>query len=73
MTNMVTYVLLLIYTQFVKEIQDCLFLPDRRSLQGLWEYLKIAIPLALMQCTDWWVFELMVFTAGFYGVIDQAA
>jgi len=69
MTNGVTYLSLIVYGFYVKEIRDCLFWPDRRSLYGLWDFLKIAIPLTLMQCTDWWVFELMIFTAGLFGVI----
>ena len=36
-------------------------------------YLKIAIPAAMMTCTDWWVFELMIFTSGLFGIYIQAA
>ena len=37
-------------------------MPDSRSFYGLGIYIKIAIPATLMTCTDWWVFELMIFT-----------
>ena len=70
MTNGITFIALVTYSYFVKEIRDCLFMPDKRALIGLWDYLKIGIPLTLMNCTDWWVFELMVFTAGLFGVIS---
>lgn len=73
LTNGVTYFSLLIYSNYVQELQDCLFCPDRRSFFGLWEYIKIAIPMTLMTCTDWWVFEIMIFTAGLFGVVNQAA
>ena len=48
-------------------------MPDERSFYGLWIYIKIAIPATLMTCTDWWVFELMIFTSGLFGVYNQAA
>ena len=48
-------------------------MPDSRSFYGLWPYIRIAIPSALMTCTDWWVFELMIFTSGLFGVYTQAA
>jgi MATE family multidrug resistance protein len=69
LTNGVTYLSLIVYGFYVKEIRDCFFWPDGRALLGLWDFLKIAIPMTLMQCTDWWVFELMIFTAGLFGVI----
>jgi len=48
MTNGVTYLSLIIYGYYVKEIRECLFWPDRRALIGLWDFLKIAIPLTVM-------------------------
>lgn len=43
-------------------------MPDGRTFYGLMVYIKVAIPNALMTCTDWWVFELMIFTSGLFGV-----
>jgi hypothetical protein len=69
MTNGVTCLSLVIYANFVPEIRDCLFWPDRRSFYGIYDFMKICIPLTIQQCSDWWVFELMVFTAGIFGVV----
>ena len=56
LSNSLTLVALLVYSSFIKEIRDCVFMPDKRSFYGLWEYVKIAIPAILMACADWWVF-----------------
>jgi MATE family multidrug resistance protein len=72
-TNGVSFISLFVYSCYIPELQDCMIWPDKRSLYGLWDYIKIAIPMTIMMCTDWYVFELMVFTAGLFGVINQAA
>ncbi|KAI5401312.1 protein DETOXIFICATION 12 isoform X2 [Lathyrus oleraceus] len=32
--------------------------------QGIWEFLRFAIPSAVMLCLEWWSFELMVLLSG---------
>ena len=73
LTNTTSCGLMVAYSSCIEEIKECIFWPDGRSFYGLWMYLKIAIPAALMTCTDWWVFELMIFTSGLFGVYYQAA
>ena len=64
---------MIIYSYYIPEIEEAIFLPDSTSLFGYGEYIGIAIPAAFMTCTDWWVFELMIFTSGMFGVFNQAA
>ena len=73
LTNSISTLLMVLYSWKIDEIKECIFMPDGRSFYGLWMYVKIAIPAALMTCTDWWVFELMIFTSGLFGVYTQAA
>jgi multidrug resistance protein, MATE family len=70
LTNFIAWLLMVIYTQFITEIQESVFLPDSTSLYGYSDYIRIAIPAAFMTCTDWWVFEIMIFTAGLFGVYN---
>ena len=70
MSNTITCVLMILYSNYIPEIREAIFMPDSRSFYGIWMYIKIAIPATLMTCTDWWVFELMIFTSGLYGVYD---
>ena len=34
------------------------------EFRGLWEYLKLGIPSALMVCSEWWIFEFAAILAG---------
>lgn len=47
------------------------FTKDTRS--GWCEYLKLAVPSTLMQCFEWWAFELIAIFAGILSVNDLAA
>lgn len=48
-------------------------LPDRRSLQNIGFYLKIAVPGACMLCFEWWCFELLAIFSGLMSVQALAA
>ena len=73
MSNAITCVLMLILTNYEKTIEEAIFLPGEESFYGLGEYIKIAIPSTIMTCMDWWSFEIMIFTSGYFGRTAQAA
>ena len=58
---------------YEQEIQKAIFFPGPESFYGIGEYVKIAVPSTIMTCMDWWSFEIMIFTSGFFGVTAQAA
>jgi len=72
-TNSIVLILLLILSNNDPEVSKACILPDSRSLYGLWELICISIPLIFSGMIDWGTFEIMIFTSGFFGVIDQAA
>ena len=43
------------------------------TMQGWGTYLKLGVPSTLMQCFEWWAFELIAIFAGIVGVKDLAA
>jgi multidrug resistance protein, MATE family len=70
LTNFIAWLLMVVYSCFIPEIKESIFLPDSTSLYGYGDYIRIAIPAAFMTCTDWWVFEIMIFTSGLFGVYN---
>ncbi len=73
LTNSIVLILLIILSNNDSEVSKACIWPDSRSLYGLWELVCISIPLIFSGMIDWGTFEIMIFTSGFFGVIDQAA
>ena len=70
MSNFIVLLLMLIITLRDLEIRDAIFLPDKRTFQGLWTQIGVGFPMLLMICMDQWIFEIMIFNAGMFGVVD---
>jgi len=66
-SNATTCILMLILTLREKKIEEAIFFPNSESFFGIYEYLRIAIPSTMMTCMDWWSFEIMIFTSGYFG------
>jgi len=45
----------------------------KETTKGWCEYLKLGVPSTLMQCFEWWAFELIAIFAGLIGVKELAA
>ncbi len=73
LTNLIVFTINIIYTSYLSDIRDSLIWPDRRCFVGLYEYLKIGIPSIVMQVLDGCAWHLMTFTAGYFGVTNQAS
>ena len=67
-SNLTVYVSVVIYTSFVPEIQDAVFMPDKRTFRGIDQYLSLGVPSALMIMLEWWAYEVMTLMAGYLGV-----
>jgi MATE family multidrug resistance protein len=72
-TNFSILFLIHLYAYQVEDIKEAWFLPDRKTYEGLKEFLKIAIPGTLMLCSEWWLFELLTLLSGYLEVEYTAA
>ena len=72
-SNLTVYLSLLIYSAFIPEISEAVFLPDKKAFYGLSQYMSLGIPSAMMLCLEWWAYEMMTLMAGYLGVNEQAA
>lgn len=64
----VLLLIVMVYGNCSREVQPALSLPDRESLRGWCEYLKISLPSTIMICAEWWAFEILIIMAGILGV-----
>jgi len=71
-SNLSVYMSLIMYTHTTPSIQEAVQMPNARTFQGLYEYLTLGVPLAMMLCLEWWAFEAMVLMSGYIGVDEQA-
>lgn len=71
-SNLSVYMSLIMYTHSTPSIQEAVQMPNARTFQGLYEYLTLGVPLAMMLCLEWWAFEAMVLMSGYIGVDEQA-
>ncbi len=72
LTNGLSFIFILILSYLDTKVRPALFWPDKRSFYGLWEQLKLGLPIILNAFLDWVVFELSAFTAGYIGIFEQA-
>jgi Na+-driven multidrug efflux pump len=72
-TNALVLTLFLLILAKDSSMRDAIFWPDKRTFKGLCTQLSVGFPMMLMICMDQWIFEIMIFNAGFFGVTEQAA
>lgn len=58
---------------FFKEYMQPLFRRSNLSWKGSKEFLKLGVPGTMMQCAEWWAFELLAIFAGMLGKHQLAA
>ena len=73
LSTTIIFILLMTFTYRQPELRDAWILPDRRIFNGLGDYIGLAIPMTIMICLDWWVWEFMILMSGYLGVVDQAS
>ena len=61
-----------INTSLISSIKECVFFPTLESFKEWGQYFRLAIPLVLLLCAEWWLFELMIILAGILGITEQA-
>lgn len=52
---------------FFKDFMQPLFTWDSFSWKGAKEFLRLGVPGTMMQCAEWWAFELLAIFAGILG------
>ena len=67
-TQFINLVFTVCYSNCLPSIKEAIHLPNASSLQGWGEYLRLGIPTMLIECSDWWAFEILLVLAGFIGV-----
>lgn len=67
-TNMTMLISMLIMTSLESSISEANFLPNKQTFKGIGVQMEIALPIMMMNMFDWWVYDLMIFMAGMYGV-----
>ena len=67
-TNLTNYVCLIIISLCNEEVRKTMVWPDRRSLDGIYGYLKMGAPVVFMTAIDFWVYDIMFLMASFIGV-----
>ena len=58
---------------FFKDFMQPLFVRESFNWVGSKEFLKLGVPGTLMQCAEWWAFELLAIFAGMLGTHQLAA
>ena len=72
-TQVVTFILLVVFSYYDEVVRKTFVYPDKRTYQNMSEYLGLAIPSLFMCITEWWCWELLVLISGFIGVQEQAS
>jgi MATE family multidrug resistance protein len=61
----------IVYSKCSPQISCALQFPDRDSLRGWSEYLKVSLPSTIMICSEWWAFEVITVIAGTISIEAQ--
>jgi MATE family multidrug resistance protein len=56
-----------------KDLKEAMLWPNRDSLKGMWNFWKIGIPSAALNCFDVWCFEIMMLLSGYLSTDETAA
>lgn len=60
----------LLYIHIAKPLPESIFGYRKDSFRGWWDYLKVAIPSAMLMCAEWWGFEICSIIAIWIGSLD---
>ena len=71
-TNFNLLLLTVIQCCFTEKIKQVVTFPGKESFRGWGEYLKVAVPTAIILCSEWWAFEVLTIVAGLISVEAQA-
>lgn len=52
---------------FFKEFMQPIFTRESFNWAGCKEFLRLGVPGTMMQCAEWWAFELLAIFAGILG------
>ena len=66
-------VMLLIYMKYSQCCKDTIVAPSMNIFKGVKEYLSVALPSLVMNCLEWWGFEIMNIISARIGVAEMAA
>lgn len=72
-TNLVLLATVILTAHLMPTLRESLFWPGRESLQEWGEWFRIAVPVTIMLCAEWWAFELLIIASGYLSVDTQAA
>ena len=63
----------LLYSLCVPSIREAIQWPNASTLEGLYEYMRLGVPILIIQCSDRWAFNITTVISGKIGVDAQAA
>lgn len=72
-TNLSILIMNIAYSSYLPDTKAGSFLPDKRTFQGLGEYLKLGIPATMMMVIDCWGGSIVCFAAGYISTEALAA
>ena len=72
-THVIIFAVLNVAHYCTEEVCETWQRPDWRVFEDLTTYMKLGMPIALMLCMEWIVFETMCLLCGLLGVSVQAA
>ena len=72
LTNLIVFSINCGYCFCDEEIRPALLWPGSYIFEGVWSYLEIGIPAAIMVLLEGCGWHLMTFTVGYFGVSDQS-
>ena len=58
----------LIYSLCIPSIQEAIQWPNSSTLEGMYEYFRLGVPILVIQCSDRWAFHITIVIAGLIGV-----
>ncbi|XP_020683661.1 protein DETOXIFICATION 10-like [Dendrobium catenatum] len=61
----INVLILVLYIKYSDSCREARVPPSMADFKGINEFLKLAIPSAVMICLEWWSFELLVLLSGF--------
>jgi MATE family multidrug resistance protein len=71
-TYLAQFLLMVVHTSFIKEIEEAVFLPRADSFTGWGEYIAIAVPAILAVLTYTWSQEVILIFSGMIGSLELA-
>lgn len=74
-SQFIVFLSLFMFTTCMPDLKEAITMPDSRifELQGIKDYMNLAVPSTIMITLDWWVWEFMILISGLIGVKEQAA